>query len=70
MGEQMCSVATVCKRLEISRATLYRWIAKRGFPKPHPLGAQMVRFRVMEVEAWIAAEGQQVRVRSGDEQPA
>ena len=38
---------------QISRATIYRWVKEGSFPKPIHLGANMVRWKVSDIEAWI-----------------
>ena len=38
---------------QISRATIYRWVNSGHFPKPIHLGANMVRWKVSDIEAWI-----------------
>jgi len=40
---------------QISRATIYRWVKEGSFPKPIHLGANMVRWKVSDVEEWIVA---------------
>jgi len=41
------------KLFQVSRPTLYRWIKQGKFPKQVQLGANMVRWRVSDIEAWI-----------------
>jgi prophage regulatory protein len=38
---------------QISRATIYRWVKEGSFPQPIHLGANMVRWKVSDIEAWI-----------------
>ena len=38
----------------ISRATIYRWVKAGTFPAAIHLGANMVRWRASDIEAWIA----------------
>ena len=38
---------------QISRAPIYRWVKEGSFPKPIHLGANMVRWKVSDIEAWI-----------------
>ena len=42
------------KLLKVSPATIYRWIKKGKFPAPIHLGANMVRWKASDIEAWIA----------------
>ena len=41
------------KLLKVSPATIYRWIKEGNFPKPVRLGANMVRWKVSDIEAWV-----------------
>ena len=41
--------------LKVSRATLYKFVAKDGFPLPVKLGG-VNRWRSDEVETWLAAQ--------------
>jgi len=41
------------KLLQVSPATIYRWIKEGNFPKPLRLGANMVRWKASDIEAWI-----------------
>ena len=43
----------VCKRLEISRSTLYRWIQLDEFPKPQKIGTRLVRWKTEEIDEWL-----------------
>ena len=40
------------KRFKVSRATIYRWIKAGQFPTPIHLGANMVRWKAADIEAW------------------
>ena len=40
---------------KVSRATIYRWVNSGHFPKPIHLGANMVRWKVSDIEEWIVA---------------
>jgi prophage regulatory protein len=41
------------KLLQLSPATIYRWIKEGNFPKPVRLGANMVRWKASDIDAWI-----------------
>ena len=41
------------KLLKVSPATIYRWIKEGKFPKPVRLGANMVRWKASDIEAWM-----------------
>jgi prophage regulatory protein len=42
------------KLFQVSRPTLYRWMKEGNFPKSVRLGANMVRWKASDLEAWIA----------------
>ena len=53
----LVGVAEVCRRLNISRPTLYRMLKAGRFPKPtYPGGMKSPRWRTDEVAAWIERE--------------
>ena len=53
----LVGVAEVCRRLDISRPTLYRMLKAERFPKPtYPGGMKSPRWRTDEVTAWIERE--------------
>ena len=41
------------KLFKVSPATIYRWIKEGNFPKPVRLGANMVRWKVSDIESWM-----------------
>ena len=41
------------KLFKVSPATIYRWIKEGNFPKPVRLGANMVRWKATDIEAWM-----------------
>jgi prophage regulatory protein len=41
------------KLFKVSPATIYRWIKEGKFPKPVRLGANMVRWKASDIEAWM-----------------
>ena len=41
------------KLFKVSPATIYRWIKEGNFPKPVRLGANMVRWKASDIEAWM-----------------
>ena len=41
------------KLFKVSPATIYRWIKEGRFPKPIHLGANMVRWKVSDIESWL-----------------
>ena len=38
---------------QVSSATIYRWTKEGKFPQPIHLGANMVRWKASDIEAWI-----------------
>ena len=38
---------------KVSPATIYRWIKEGSFPPPVRLGANMVRWKASDIEAWM-----------------
>jgi prophage regulatory protein len=42
------------KLFQVSRPTLYRWMKEGKFPKSVRRGANMVRWKASDLEAWIA----------------
>lgn len=57
-GPKGLRTKSVRERLDgISTATLYRWMAKNGFPKPRKVGNSSTNlWDAAEVDAWIAAQ--------------
>lgn len=41
-------------KFTVSRATIYRWTKAGTFPAAIHLGANMVRWKASDIEAWIA----------------
>jgi prophage regulatory protein len=41
------------KLFKVSRATIYRWVKSGHLPKPIQLGANMVRWKASDIEAWM-----------------
>lgn len=47
-------------RFTTSRATIWRWVSSRGFPKPIKFSPGCTRWRLSDVEDW------ETRVRASD----
>lgn len=45
----------VCKRLGVSRASIYAWIARGEFPAPVKLGPRLSAWSLAEIEDWERA---------------
>jgi len=41
------------KLLKVSSATIYRWMKEGSFPPNLKLGANMVRWKTSDIEAWM-----------------
>ena len=52
---RLLTIAEVCDRLQIHRASIYRRMRSGHFPEPLKISARAVRWRADEVEAWIAS---------------
>lgn len=53
--DRLLSIGELQKFMNVSRPTIYRWIATAGFPKSVALGPQVRRWWKSEVERWIAS---------------
>lgn len=40
----------------VTRATIWKWVNRNGFPAPVKLSPQMTRWRWADVEAWETAQ--------------
>lgn len=48
---------TACKHFQISRSTLYSWVAnRRGFPSPLKAGPRVVLFDLNEISEFLKAD--------------
>ncbi len=54
-GERLIPIGEVCRRVGLSRATVYRRIAEGAFPQSRTLGPTCVRWLLSDIEAWIDA---------------
>jgi len=61
----MIRLPEVCRRLSVSRSTIYMMVAQGRFPKPVPVGLRAVAWIESEVDAWI-----ENRIREGRNQCA
>lgn len=50
---ELVTIGQITEELQISRATVYRWMA-HSFPRPIQIGPQAVRWLRSEIEAWKA----------------
>ncbi|WP_051246015.1 AlpA family phage regulatory protein [Thioalkalivibrio sp. ALE19] len=55
-GQPFLSIPQVCQRYGIHRATAYRWMQERSFPRPVRFSASCARVPLDEIEAWEQAQ--------------
>lgn len=46
----------LAERYDVSRATIWRWVHSRNFPKPTRLSPGCTRWKLSDAEAWEAAK--------------
>jgi predicted DNA-binding transcriptional regulator AlpA len=51
-GQKYLSIAQVCARFSIHRATAYRWMNERHFPRPVQFSPSCSRIPLTEIESW------------------
>ena len=56
-ADAFCTTKQLCERLKVARSTLWRWQQQRQFPAPKKLGLRAARYRVADVDAWLAQQG-------------
>jgi len=52
-NERLLRVEEVAETVGLSRACIWRWVARGRFPQPVRLGAKATRWRADHVRAWI-----------------
>ena len=57
--DALLQVSTVQALTGLSRATIYRWIKTKGFPKPVNLGPGCVRWKAGTVREWMQKRGEE-----------
>ena len=57
-GQVFLSIPQICQRYAVHRATVYRWMDGRGFPRPVQFSTSCVRVPLAEVEQWEADQQQ------------
>ena len=63
-ADKLLKLEDVMEILGVSRATLYDYIGRRGFPLPVQLTSASNRWRQSEVAAWIdARERARIRIK-------
>lgn len=53
-NRDMLSVREVSRTLNVSRATVWRWVNEGHLPRPVKLGPNTTRWRMVDVEAFVA----------------
>lgn len=48
--------AALAAHFGVTRATIWKWVTRNGFPAPVKLSPQMTRWKLADVEAWEAAQ--------------
>tara|TARA_B100001964_G_scaffold222559_1_gene267616 strand:+ start:1443 stop:1700 length:258 start_codon:yes stop_codon:yes gene_type:complete len=56
--EELIDIATLCRRVSLSRPTIYRQIASGNFPAPLKIG-RAARWRGGAIDGWIARLAEQ-----------
>ena len=54
MEPRILRMPDLSRHLGISKATIYRLLNRRRFPKPIKLGPRAVGWRVADIDEWIA----------------
>ncbi|MCV2866914.1 helix-turn-helix transcriptional regulator [Albidovulum sediminicola] len=58
MADSYVSDLQVAARYGVHRATPWRWLRSRNFPKPIQLTPGCTRWKLSEIEAWEAARAE------------
>ncbi len=53
---------TVCRKVDLSPATIHRLIKRKAFPAAYSLGGRRVAWAAHEIDAWIAARMERTEV--------
>ena len=43
-------------RVGLGRSTIYRWMDKGKFPRPHPISNHSIRWLESDIDKWIASK--------------
>lgn len=55
MPDRLMRKTEVLERLDVSEATLYRWLGDGSFPAPIKVGPRSVRWKESDFEKWITS---------------
>jgi prophage regulatory protein len=53
-SERIVRMDELLRRLQISRATVYRWLDEGRFPRPVRLGERTIGWRESSLSGWLA----------------
>lgn len=53
-AERIVRMDELLRRLQISRATVYRWLDQKRFPRPVRLGERTIGWRSSDLSGWLA----------------
>lgn len=56
MSSRLLTVAELAEQLGIHHITIYKLIQKPGFIQPIRIGRRTIRFRQVDVDAWLEAQ--------------
>lgn len=55
MAERLLRLREIATRVGMSKATIYRKMARGEFPRPVSVGSQSVRWRESDLDGWMAS---------------
>jgi len=58
-SDRLLRLPAVLEKIQISRATLWRWVSEGSFPRPIKLGPKTTVWRESELSAYINKAGEQ-----------
>ncbi|MCY3845685.1 MAG: AlpA family phage regulatory protein [Acidobacteria bacterium] len=64
--DRLLTRAEVERRVHLSRASVYRLVARGEFPAPLRVGPRAVRWRSYEIGAWISSRPRTREVARGE----
>lgn len=54
-SERIVRMEELLRRLQVSRATIYRWLDEQRFPRPIRLGERTIGWKESSLAEWLAA---------------
>lgn len=52
-SNNLLRIGEVCKWLNVSKSTIYKWVKEERFPQPLILGEHASRWQESDIEAWL-----------------